>query len=315
MDFNLALQLYIVQGYIDAKDDRGRTIYGSFLSAVSRRDLKFLSVAFGSKEIEKDTPWLDLLELHTHLHDRSDRDLTVRYNEDELHKYLSSNLVLNGIAKNLNAKPAEQAISRFCLDHMRLKSVCFINFFEASDEDLALLHHVDDPVASPAAPKVKTSEESVPDEPHSSGENKKAEKDLFLKCYPVLDPVRGVAANELKIGRNIYGKLAQDSIFYKLLAKNNRSFDGTIIATVTDLLISETGTSTISLNISDGVSGVMKLPGKVKIKMARGQEDNDFKSIGRNADLWNLPPEVVFIGACITIIGASMFLIYYLFLM
>jgi hypothetical protein len=87
------------------------------------------------------------------------------------------------------------------------------------------------------------------------------------------------------------------------------------MATITDIFMNETGTSTISLSISDGVSGVMKLPGKIKIKAASGQEDGKFRSIEHKIDLWSLPPEVVFVGACITIIGALMFLIYYLFLM
>jgi hypothetical protein len=68
-------------------------------------------------------------------------------------------------------------------------------------------------------------------------------------------------------------KLPFDSILFKLLSNNIANFDGVVTAVVSGIFLNELGTSNINLSLSDGVTGMMKVPGKVRVKMALNQED------------------------------------------
>ncbi|MDR1943205.1 MAG: hypothetical protein LBQ19_00115 [Synergistaceae bacterium] len=309
MEMEFAPQSYlIVQGYIDAKDDRGRTINCTFLTVVSRRDVKYTSVLFGRGDMSKGSNWSDLLALHEETHSAVNRDPLIVHHEEELKKYLDTSLVITGVAKNLNTKPAEQSVSRFCLDYLKLKAVCFVSYVDASQEDLKLFEK-DAPVldAEPASSDAPAGD-VVPEARYEE----KTERELFIRCDPILDPIGGVATNELSPGDYIYGKLAADSVIYKLLAKNNRGFDGIITAKVSGILMNELGTATISLDLSDGVSGVMKISGKVRVKMALDPESANRFARGRDRFTpVNIPPEFVFIGAGVIVVVSAFFLIWY----
>ena len=112
--------------------------------------------------------------------------------------------------------------------------------------------------------------------------------------------MNGVAANELNAGESVLVKLPQDSVFFKLLSRNVANFDGIITATVTGILMNELGTSNISLFLSDGVTGLMKMPGKVKIKIAVKQDDP-----GKNAE--HKPMELSY-GFAFGMAGAIIFI-------
>jgi hypothetical protein len=309
MEMEFAPQNYmIVQGYIDAKDDRGQTINGTFLMVASRRDLKYTSVLFGQNGMDKDSSWSDLLALHEKMHSVADRDPMLIHHEEELKKYFETSLVITGVAKNLNTKPAEQAVSRFCLDYLKLKAVCFVNYVNASQEDLKLFER-EEPVSDTGSADFDA---PAGDSVSAAVEERKTEKELFVQCDPVLDPIGGVAMNELSPGDYIRGKLSSNSVIYKLLAKNNRSFDGTITAKVSGILVNELGTATVSLDLSDGVSGVMKISGKVRVKMALNPDLANGTARGkRRSAPVNLPPEVAFIGAGAIVVVSALFLLYY----
>jgi hypothetical protein len=324
MDNEFAQSYYVVQGYIDAKDDRGRITDGTFISLVTRRDVKYTSVAFGMLEMNKSMSWRDLLPLHEEVLKKENRDPLLLHHEERLNKFFETSLVLTHVAKNLNAKPAEQAISRFCLDELKLKAVCFVSFSTASEDDLATFraafHKGAPPAAKPPAspppaqmPEIKT---PTPDAPRL--EQTKEGKELFVRCDPILDPVRGVAMNDLSVGNDIYGRLAPDSIIYKLLAKNNPRFNGVITAKVSGILTNELGTATVSLMLSDGVAGVMKLSGKVRVKVAKETEGEASGLRKRSVFLSGLspltvPPEIIFAAAGIVVIIAALLVMYYIF--
>jgi hypothetical protein len=212
----------------------------------------------------------------------------------------------------MNAKPAEQAVSRFCIDHLKLKAVCFASFVKASDADMELFRK---PVASPP-PEYDQTElpgESQP-EPEASRETTgsvEKEREIFVRCDPVLDPVSGVAMNDLSAGTHIYGRLAPDSIVYKLLAKNNRNFDGIISAQVSGIAMNNLGTATVSLILSDGIAGVMKLSGKVRVKTSPGP---DGAARTRRPSPDSIPPEYIFVGLGFVLAVSAVFMFYYLFL-
>ncbi|MDR0648997.1 MAG: hypothetical protein LBF92_06650 [Synergistaceae bacterium] len=307
---------YVVQGYVDAKDDRGGNINGTFVSLVTRRDVMFTSVHFEHVEMEKATPWRDLLSVHEEARKNKGRDPLLSHQEEELRKFLESSLILANVAKNLNPKPAEQAVSRFCLDDLKLKAVCFVRFARAGDDDIAFFQEeepANDQAQQDAAPPTETPAQERRTLPQDE------RKDLLVRCEPILDPIAGVAMNELRDGDNLYCKLLVDSVIYKLLAKNNPRFDGVITATVTGIFTNELGTSTVSLSLSDGIAGFMKLSGKVRVMMVR-EMDGQGVSGKKDSGLFpaglpplEIPPEFILTAAVIVVVIAAIVALYYIF--
>jgi hypothetical protein len=324
MDNEFAQQIYyIIQGFIDAKDDRGRSVNGTFVALASRRDIKYTSVLFGNVEENKSLSWSELLPLHEEAAKDEGRDPLLMHHEEGLLKFLRTSLLLSNVAKNLNAKPAEQAISRFCLEHLKLKSVCFVKFFAATEEDIAQFekdkpeqtNEADIKSEPPFPEDPYIHDQDVENRPENGGKNS---RELFIRCDPVLDPIRGVAMNELAVGDNVYGRLPSDSVIYKLLAKNNSKFDGTVTAKVSGILLNDLGTATVSLTLSDGIAGVMKLSGKVKVKIANEAKGDGKSAAGGKKLTFDLSalifqPEFIFAAAGILVVLAALFILYYIF--
>ena len=320
MDTEFGARAYIiVKGYIDAKDERGTPVFGTILSVVSRRELKYLSVMFSRDGSSKSIEWSDLLTLHQNRENEPDRDHTLSRDEDELFKYLAHGSVLNNIAKNYNTKQSEQAISRFCLDKLQLKAVSLIEFFDASGDAISLFERGKGSAADAAPPsgdspaaEVKSPEDAKTDDREVSPEDAnepKNKEDLIIRCEPILDPVAGIAMNEINIGEAVMARLPADSVFFKLLSRNIPSFDGVVSASVTGVLINELGTATISLALSDGITGVMKLSGKVKIKVAASTHEQQDAERGGPMEI---PAELVFVLAGTILFFCGIAVVYYI---
>ncbi|MDR3279175.1 MAG: hypothetical protein LBT23_01570 [Synergistaceae bacterium] len=318
MDSELGLKIYIiVKGYIDAKDDKGNTLYGTILGVASRRDVMYLSTMFSRETTPKSLEWNELLYIHRDRKAGGDRDPAVVHHEEELFKYLQRGAVLNNVAKNRNTKQAEQAISRFCLENLQLKAVSLIEYFDASDSDIILFEN-DGGAASGSSTGGKQPEREEPDtaapevvvdDDITSEEEETHRDEIVIRCEPILDPVRGVAMNELNVGEKVMVKLPEDSVFFKLLSRNIKGFDGIVTAIITGILLNELGTATISVTLSDGISGVMKLSGKVRIKVA--PPDDTGKSARRKHI--DIPVGVVFGASIAIILFAAIAALYYIF--
>jgi hypothetical protein len=316
MDVDLGVRVFIiVKGYIDARDERGNAIYGTILSVVSRREIKYLSVMFSHDETSKSMEWNDLLLLHR---DRGkDHDPVAIHHEEELFKYLERSPVLNTLAKNRNTKQAEQAISRYCLDGLQLKAVSLIEYFDAAESDVAFFEKEGGQASGSSTGGEQKKPEDMPFEsdPDDAGDEKpeetKNKEDVVVRCEPILDPVNGVAMNELNIGETVMAKLPGDSVFFKLLSRNIPSFDGVVTAAITGILMNELGTATISLALSDGITGIMKMSGKVRIKIAPPSDAGNEPKRKKQGEL----PESLVFGAAgaIVLIAAALVLYYVLF--
>ena len=299
----------IIKGFIDARDERGKAIFGTLLSLVSRREIKYLSVMFSHEETPKSITWNDLLLLHKEKASERDRYPMMIHQEEEFFKFLRQGTVLNNVAKNHNTKQAEQSISRYCLDSLQLKAVSFIEFSEALEGDMEVFAleegHTDDSpeVEAETPPDSSDSEDQEEEKPTEP----KAKEDVAVRCEPILAPVGGVAMNELSIGDTVMVSLPADSVFYKLLSRNVRGFDGVISANVTGLLQNELGTATVSLSLAEGINGVMKLSGKVRIKKVTPNKEKDVSTGG---ELWI---NFVFGIAGAIIVFAALAVLYYLF--
>lgn len=304
----------IIRGFIDAKDDRGRTTYASLLALVSRREIRYLSVLFTREETPKETEWHELLKLHQQKNDTPERDPMAIHNEEAMYNYLMAGTLLNGVVKNRNAKTAEQAISRFCLEQLQLKAVSFLDFSDASENDIDIFEgekKTDNTEPQPEA----TSDKSAEADEIVADVIEKTNKDIFVRCEPILDPVHGVAMNELKIGDKVYGKLPGDSVFFKLLSQNHNTFDGIISAKVTGIFMNEYGTATVSLELSEGVAGIMKLSGKVRIKVPSAENlAKDVTEKGKIFSFSNLSTEMVFGLAGAVVLISALLMVYYIFM-
>jgi hypothetical protein len=316
MDAEFGLRVYIIiKGYIDAKDERGNAMFGTILGVVSRRDIKYLSVMFSGDASSKSMKWNDLLFLHRDRSKEGARDPAITHHEEELFKYLQRSTVLNSVAKNRNTKQAEQAISRYCLDSLQLKTVSFIEHVDASENDIAFFEREGGPPTASSTGGMPPDEQEIPAE--HGDENVVVEKlaetrnkdDIVVRCEPILDPVKGVAMNELNIGEIVMTKLPEDSVFFKLLSRNISGFDGVVTAAITGILLNELGTATISLALSDGITGVMKLSGKVKVKAASVQDNNN-ETPGKS--LREMPVELVFGIAGILVFIALTAMLFYI---
>ena len=318
MDTDLGVKIFvIVKGYIDAKDERGNALFGTMLGVVSRRDVKYLSVMFSRDETSKSMEWSGLLLLHRDREHERDRDPVIVHHEEELFKFLKRGMILNNVAKNHNTKQAEQSVSRYCLESLQLKAVSFVEYVDASDSDITMFEREGGPPTGSSTGGGKPQEAAPPSSPEAGGEtaekpaDTKTREEIVVRCEPILAPVGGVAMNELNIGEVVMARLPEDSVFFKLLSRNISGFDGVVAAGITGILMNELGTATISLALSDGITGVMKLSGKVRVKTAQpaGEPGRD----PRGMKLSEIPPGFVFglAGAVIFISLAAV--VFYIF--
>lgn len=307
---------YIIRGFIDAKNEHNKQIYGSFVALATRREVKFVSTWFSKHETPKEASWRDLLTRHEKKESDIGRDPSYVNNEDLFTGYLTRNSVLMTLVKNHNAKPAEQSISRYCLEQLHMRAVSFIEFEEAGGDVINYIENLKRAEQKKNAQQLESQSDEEDDyEDDDDGDEKgdtpytNMPNEIFVKCDALLDPIGGIAMNELTVGDSVYAKLPADSVFFKLLAKTHHSFDGVVTAEVTGVLVNDLGTATVSIKLSDGVNGIMKLPGKVKIRVATAGEMREHSGGGG----FRLSPEVVIAGGVCLVVGAAIMALYYAF--
>ncbi|MCL2684400.1 MAG: hypothetical protein FWE55_04070 [Synergistaceae bacterium] len=303
----------IIKGYIDARDEQGNAMFGTLLALASRREHKYVSVMFSHEEPSKSMSWNDLLLLLREKESERDRNPMITHHEEELLKFLRRGTVLNNVAKNHNTKQAEQSISRFCLEDLQLKAVSFVDYSEASDTDIAIFDieteravssHDDEADRQEPQPDSLENEEQEEEKPDEA----KEWEEIAVRCDPILAPVGGVAMNELNIGDVVMVRLPEDSVFFKLLMRNVKGFDGIVNAGITGILQNEMGTATISLSLAEGITGVTKMSGKVRIKTAQTR-----KGQRKRTSAGDLPVNYVFSAAFVIIVIAALAVLYYIF--
>lgn len=308
----------IIKGFIDAKNERGKEFYGSFVALASRRDVRFVSVMFLPEQFSKETDWRGLLNLHKKKTDGSARDQAYINVEDSLDDFLHNNPVLHGVVKNRNSKSAEQGISRFCMEALQLRAVSFVDHYDPSEADIAYIMNLQDKGSSDAG-ESKPDDAPAPDDVPAEGDapdKKEHENEIFIRCEPVLDPVVGVAMNELEVGMMVYTRMPSDSVFYRLLARNDPSFSGIVEAEVTGIRMNELGTANISMKIIDNISGIMKLSGKVRVRVRQGSEGSGHggrKRSSRPFRLAALSPEAIVAFSSILLLAAALIAVVYIF--
>jgi hypothetical protein len=313
MDADLGARAFIIlKCYIDARDERGNSLFGTVLGVASRREVKYLSVMFSRDETSKSMGWRELLLTHRNNAGAGDRNPALVHHEEELFNYIQRSTILNNVAKNHNTKQAEQSISRYCMENLQLKAVSLVEYFEAGEDDLHQFERRGGaPQASPGGePGDAIPQPEVDEDGGGEPDDEAKERDgLVVRCEPILDPVGGVAMNELGIGEAVMARLPENSVFFKLLSRNIRGFDGVVSASVTGILQNELGTATVSLALSDGITGVMKLSGKVRIKTAQPPETRGETG---GAGPGEIPPGLIVGAAVAIVVIAAIVAMYYI---
>lgn len=311
MDKNIR-DCIIIKGYIDAKNEHDRIVYGSFVAITDRRASIHSVAWFSRNAMPKNVDWRQLLHMQAGRAKDGGRDPSDIKCEDQLVNFFSKSSVLPQLCKNRNTKQAEQGVSRFCMEEMGLRAVTFLEFYEASENDIKHFETVKEKHKTEQKAQKSAGRKAAED--MKGGKQQKASEtsDIFVRCEPQLDPVDGVAMSELKVGDSIYAKLPANSVFYKLLAKSRSSFDGVVTAEITGTLVNELETVTLSLKLSDGVNGVVKLPAKVKIRTAASTPTRRAElSSSRQSGPTGMSPEfLVGLGFCIVMIAAVLAVMY-----
>lgn len=303
----------ILKGFIDAKNERGHEFFGSFLALLTRRETRYLDVMFSKSKNQRGKHWEELLAIHGNKNDREELDPVIEQCEKELHRYFDVSKILNNVAKNHNTKQAEQAVSRFCMDRLDFKTVSFIEFQDATVEDLERFdREIERTKQDQDGREEAKQEETVDSTENDAMPVDEPDKEICIRCEPILDPLLGVATSELPIGSYVACRLAQDSVFYKLLAKNFPNTNDVVKGKVSGILMNDLGTATVSLWLCDGVCGVMQLSGKVRLKMVRGPEETSRKDSPRHLpQIPNISSRFVFVAAGVFLSLVAIVVLFY----
>ena len=270
----------IAKGFINGRDSNARTVFGLFLAATSGEGIAYLREIFSYEPIDTAASWETLLAL---LEDPRvpDRDAELIRYEHELHEFIDINRLFYSTKGHLDAKQIERKISYFCSDILNISAITFLELSEVGPGDLyALFPSLKESTDTPATDDNEeraddrdteklTSDDMAGGEPSDDDE----EGEIFVACEPVLDPVTGVALNDLQVGDVVACHLPETSTFYKFFMRGYPRFDGTLNGIITGIQLDEYGTATVALKLADGVSGALRLSGKVRIKMlAKGAD-------------------------------------------
>lgn len=257
----LIVKYTMAKGFINGRDSVGCSIYGAFLGVSTADRLLYLGEIFSYAPIENDASWADLLVLIEGT-DREAADDALAHYANELHEFIDIHGLLERGKRVLDTKETERKISYFFSDILNVNAVTFLELTTVEEGELYTLM----PSLRASGAPGETAEESEPEEARAL-EQAAGSDEIFIRCEPVLDPVAGIAVNDLKIGNVVACKIPEDSSFYKFLKNSHPGFDGVIAGEITGVQLNEYGTAVVALHLSDGVAGALKLSGKVRVKM------------------------------------------------
>lgn len=311
----------VINGLIDGHDKKQATVYGAFLGVVSMSGVEYVGSLFSFMPISRDMTWFQLLGLLRE-EKESSRDAALAYLESQLENFLKSNKEMLSTAKNMNGKQLERSVSFFCAQELGLRSVTLVEITITYKKDLSSLfapqeEQENNQENNEAAGKCGEDETDSSEEVPEDGDGEPGSDMLSVSCEPVFDPVSGVAVTDLGTGTAIICRLSEESVYYQLFANRLLDFDGSIKGEVTGIKINEYGTAVVGLSLAEGISGVMKLSGSVRIRLAdRADKTSHLRKNARSRrreDKEGLPPGLVFGVAVILLLLCLMGALVYFF--
>jgi hypothetical protein len=258
----------VVRCRIEAKEASGEAIHGFYMCVAGAGNIEYDGALFSRELIDTEAPFSELYAMLEAPGPEEYRDELEKYG-NALKDYVKTSRLFQS-EKNLNdAKALEHKITYFFMSAMSLNVISFLELTPMSQSELYL-----------TIPSLKRKEEPDIGEDQSewaeeaeNGEPRGfSPTDVAVSCDPVLDPVTGVPVSELSVGDTICCKLREDSVFFGLMLKASPDFNGTVSGDVTSVHVNEIGSAVVSLKLSDGVAGVLKLTGTVRIKTLSRKE-------------------------------------------
>ena len=314
-------QAFLVCGFVNGRDEKQQPICITLLGVVTRYDLLSLEIVVVKNKVDVDQPIEDLLVAIQAEKEAAGTTLEYQGLCERLKQYIEDRRYLPTLAKNRNVKPTERAINRFCNDTLQLRSVTFLQLREISQQEVKFivsknapqlhLAELPDPVVVPS-PEAVAEEPAVQEEAPETQANEevKEQKDIFIRCEAVLDPVYGVPISELVPGDVVSVALLPQSSFYKLMASQMPNFKGVVQANVTGVLENETGSFTVSLGVAEGILGMMKMNSRVRVRVLQRWNESEPTLTKKNRSPQN-QGDFVFILAGFGVLILLMLLVFY----
>jgi hypothetical protein len=261
----------VVKCRIEAKEASGEAIHGFYMCVTDTCDIEYDGALFSRGAIDTEAPFSALYAMLEAPVRSGHRDEMRKY-ENGLKDYVRTSKLLQS-EKNLeDPKALEHKITYFCTSVMALNAISFLELTEMSQDELYLSVPSLKRGAGPKSGGERSGQAEREEQAGDGGTEDAAPPDVMISCDPVLDPVAGVPAGELSVGDAICCKLRENSAFYDLMDKMAPDFNGVVSGEITAVQVNELGSAVISLKLSDGVSGALKLAGNVRIKTLSRKE-------------------------------------------
>jgi hypothetical protein len=252
----------VVRGFIHGREASLNQVYGMFICVSTSSETRYISAVFSR---EQDDTKMPLYEMISRLAEkkRANRDESLLHYEKELVEYIRINRIFLNERSLLDPKSLERKISYFCAESIRINVITFLEVTSMGEDDIRSFFP-----SMPEPSENESVEDADPQENEHEGDGEEnSPDDVYISCNPALDPVSGLAAGEIEAGDSIYCMLPEGSAFYKLLKKNTPGFDGTVVGDVISVDVNEFGSAIITMTLADGVTGVLKLSGAVRVKL------------------------------------------------
>ena len=254
----------VVTCRINGKDISGAGIFGILISVVDEELLIYSGTYFRHEQIDDSLSLPEMVSL-IDSERPNERPEELANFETSLDDYIRTSRLFQS-EKNLNdPKSIEHKITYFCTSVMSFNAITFLDVGRMSKRELSQI-----------IPSLKIEDKENTGEKVSSDgfseDTEGAPSNVAVMCDPVMDPVRGVAVANLEVGTMIYCKLREGSVFYNMMEKVLPDFEGTVTGDVTAISINEIGTATVAVKLSDDMTGAIKVPENVRLKLAAKPE-------------------------------------------
>lgn len=260
----------IVKGFVNGRDANARSVYGVFVSASAPRNLLYLKEYFTYDPMDTDLPWSALFPMLDNPSGIRDPDSALAKYEKQFHSFADIQRIFESGRGRVDSKDLERKITYFCSDVLGLSVITFVEMTNVSKEDLlSLMPFLEEKLEkenAEAAPGEEPEDDNDLDTESLLEKLQEGDEEIFISCEAVLDPISGVAINDLTIGDIVACKLPTTSSLYAMFSNQHPEFDGVIEGEITGMKLNEYGTAVVALKLANGVSGAIKLSGKVRIK-------------------------------------------------
>jgi hypothetical protein len=255
----------VVKGFIHGREKSARPVYGLFLGVSQGMHEYYLKTHFILEPVDREIDWSRFLSI-LNGQEEDERDEALSKYEEDLRNFISIDRVFLSEKKALDPKAIERKITYYCADDLDMSAVTFIDATSMERDEL----YSRMPFLKNASigDSGAGDENPVSEEDNEPGGDDKNTNAIFIECTPVIDPIAGIPVSKLAIGQSVSCHLPEDSPFYKMCVATLPDFDGIVTGEVTGIKVNEFGNSVVAMDLADGITGAMKIPGNIWIKAA-----------------------------------------------